>query len=330
MPCYNSADTLSLAAASVLDQSLTSIELIIVDDASTDGTWKIAERLARGDNRVRRLRHSRNGGQSAARNIALDAARGVWIAPVDADDEISRDRLRTLYEAGEAGAADFIADGVRFVGSKGRGTPRELSVANPAGGAAPPLSLEALISSDIPLNGHCSLGYLKPLMRRSFLDRCQLRYDEDLRFAEDFHLYVMALMYDARFLLHPESFYCYNQTPVSATRFADALPHLARYALLSNERLQAIDSARLAPSLGSLLSVHQLRWLTVLWFNLLKSAIRARQPRESLRLLRNRPGGMANVAGFVRDRILARNARSSAGRDTRQFETTDRELGYRR
>lgn len=330
MPCYNSAATLGVAAASVLNQSLTAIELIIVDDGSTDATSQIAEKLADQDARVKPFRQSRNGGQSTARNLAMDVARGIWVAPVDADDEIGRDRLRLLYEAGAAGNADFVADGVHFVGPRSRGTPAVLSVADPAGGVALPLSFETLITSDIPLNGQCSLGYLKPMMRRSFLNRCQLRYDEDLRFAEDFHLYAMALLCGARFLLHPECHYFYNQTPVSASRFSDALPALARYVLLSNKRLQSLDSACLHASVGTLLSGHRLRWLTVSWFNLFKAALRTRRPIEALRLLRRCPGGVPNAVAFMKDRGRTRRKPPGADRNVHRIAAIGKAFGYRR
>ena len=103
MPVYNGAQWLSAALESVLAQTLSNLELLIVDDASVDDTARIAERFATRDRRVQLLRHASNRGQAAARNLALGKARGAWIAPVDADDEIRPERLRVLVECEDLG-----------------------------------------------------------------------------------------------------------------------------------------------------------------------------------------------------------------------------------
>src|SRR5678816_1140531 len=91
MPVYNGAQWLAAAVESVLRQTLSNLEVLIVDDGSVDETACIAERFAARDSRVQLLSLSSNRGQSAARNLALERARGAWIAPVDADDEIRPD-----------------------------------------------------------------------------------------------------------------------------------------------------------------------------------------------------------------------------------------------
>jgi succinoglycan biosynthesis protein ExoO len=114
IPVYNGGQWLAAAIESVLSQTLSNLEVLVVDDASEDDTVRIAEEFARRDPRVRLLRQHCNRGQAAARNLALASARGEWVAPVDADDEILPDRLRVLVEAGEQEHADLIADGIRW------------------------------------------------------------------------------------------------------------------------------------------------------------------------------------------------------------------------
>jgi glycosyltransferase involved in cell wall biosynthesis len=302
MPGYNAAESLAVAVSSVLKQSIRNLEIIIVDDASTDTTPALVAALAETDGRIVSIRLPHNSGPAAARNIGLDAARGTWIAPVDADDEISHDRLRVLSDAGGAQSADVIADGVVFVGHCWEGQSFEL----PASSATrDELSIEDLVRSDIPLNRKCSLGYLKPLMRRDFLQRFGLRYDEALWFAEDFNLYAQALLCGARFVLHPESHYYYNQTPLSASRCQDTLPDLAGYALLGNQKLREFPGASSWPGLDPLLVTHRLRWSTVLWFNQMKRALRDRRLRDASKLWRECPGGSLNMLAFMSDRIRA-------------------------
>lgn len=84
LPTYNRADTLLPACQSVLSQVNTRLELIVVDDASTDDIRAVVDQLA--DDRVRYVRRSENGGASAARNTGLELARGPFIAFQDSDD----------------------------------------------------------------------------------------------------------------------------------------------------------------------------------------------------------------------------------------------------
>ena len=84
LPTYNRSTSLKSASESVLHQSYRDLELIIVDDASTEDIQKVVEAL--NDDRVRFIRHESNGGAAMARNTGLAAARGVFIAFQDSDD----------------------------------------------------------------------------------------------------------------------------------------------------------------------------------------------------------------------------------------------------
>ena len=85
IPAYNRADTIGLAVGSVLRQTVRDIEVIVVDDASADGTVAALEAI--DDARLRIIRHERNAGGAAARNTGLRAATGDWVAFQDSDDE---------------------------------------------------------------------------------------------------------------------------------------------------------------------------------------------------------------------------------------------------
>src|SRR5579872_6487712 len=98
----NGASFLEAAIASALRQDLSDLEVIVVDDASDDGSVDIAARLARADPRVRVARLARRGGPGRARNHALDLAQGRWLAILDCDDLMHPERLGRLL----ASAAD--------------------------------------------------------------------------------------------------------------------------------------------------------------------------------------------------------------------------------
>ena len=91
IPVYNRAAEVRTAIASVLTQSHRDLELIVVDDASTDHLQSSVESFA--DPRVRLIRHERNQGAAAARNTGVNAARGEWVAFLDSDDAWDSDKL---------------------------------------------------------------------------------------------------------------------------------------------------------------------------------------------------------------------------------------------
>ena len=93
MSVYNGERTVAQAVASILNQSCRDLELIVCDDASTDGTRALLDAAAAADGRVRLLRNERNRGAGAARNRCLSFARGRYIALMDADDFSRPERL---------------------------------------------------------------------------------------------------------------------------------------------------------------------------------------------------------------------------------------------
>ena len=95
IPVYNAENYLRRCIDSVLSQSFTDFELILVDDGSKDKSPQICDEYASQDTRVRVI-HKANGGVSAARNDGLDIAKGEYITFIDSDDWVERDYLSTL------------------------------------------------------------------------------------------------------------------------------------------------------------------------------------------------------------------------------------------
>lgn len=98
VPVYNCGEYLEKCTASILSQTSEELELILVDDGSTDGSGTLCDGIAKKDPRVRVI-HQANAGVSAARNAGLDAAKGEWIGFVDADDWISPDTYAVALDA---------------------------------------------------------------------------------------------------------------------------------------------------------------------------------------------------------------------------------------
>ena len=204
LPAYNAAAHLRRAVDSALAQTMADLEIVIVDDASTDATLEIAGRIAAQDSRVRVLHNERNSGPSVSRNRAIAAARGEWIAILDADDSWFPERLERMLA--DAGDADVVSDDLYTV----RGAlfkPEEpvlRSMLQEAG-----FKITRPRRLDIRDLVRYELALLKPIIRRSFLGRHELSYDPTLLRAHDFYLYFEILAQGGRWLQLPEGYYLY-------------------------------------------------------------------------------------------------------------------------
>ena len=97
IPVYNTAYYLSEALNSVINQTYKNLEIILVNDGSTDNSGKICEEYALNDERIKVI-HKENGGISSARNAAIDIAKGQYITFIDSDDDVELDYIDYLYK----------------------------------------------------------------------------------------------------------------------------------------------------------------------------------------------------------------------------------------
>lgn len=208
MANYNGARFIGAAIESVLRQTLTSWELIVVDDASSDDSTAIAERFAAGDPRIKVVTQKVNRGPAAARNRALDLVTARWIAIMDSDDLIPPQRLQCLQRRAHITGAALIADSLLEFSSTSRPRPflpsrlsKETSW----------ISLDAFIRSNCLYSRTPPLGYLKPMIRADVIRELGLRYDESLRIGEDYHFLIRLMAHGYRLLLEPASFYFYRK-----------------------------------------------------------------------------------------------------------------------
>ena len=95
IPCYNAVPFVAEAIRSVLAQDWPHVEIIVIDDASTDGSWEVIRRYRP---RIQALRLAENGGAAHARNCGVALSRGGWLMFLDADDRLSPDALRWMME----------------------------------------------------------------------------------------------------------------------------------------------------------------------------------------------------------------------------------------
>lgn len=120
IPCYNAEKYLTETLDSVIVQTLRNIEIICIDDGSTDTTPKILKQYAKNDKRIKIITQ-KNAGVVTARNVAIAAAKSKYIYPLDSDDIITSDCLEKLYAAMITSKGDIITNRVIRFSKNGSG-----------------------------------------------------------------------------------------------------------------------------------------------------------------------------------------------------------------
>ncbi len=190
MPIYNAGDYLRPALDGVLNQTLEELELICVDDGSTDHSLEIIKEYQQNDERVRIITQN-NAGPSAARNKGLARARGKYVIFLDADDFADYATLEKLYELAEEQSLDIAV--CKFDIYNDRKSRFEDNIRSDHG--------EIFEGADwVSKNEHpdvilsCTTGYVwNKLFLREFLIEKELKFDTELRVFEDTHFVVTAL-----------------------------------------------------------------------------------------------------------------------------------------
>lgn len=310
----NGALFLPRAILSVLAQSEADWELIVSDDASNDASLALLEALAKNDPRIRILCYAQPTGPGAARNRALDVARGEWLLVLDSDDDMHPDRMSHLLAHAEAHEADIIADNqLWFYADPHRASHILLAPAFFKPGQNQParfLEAEEFIRCNHFFGNHVlganflhprpSLGYLKPMIRRSRLIEHAIRYDEDLPIGEDYDLILRLLQAKARLAIHPLPLYFYRKHGQSSS-YRSPLPaidalieHAARLARALHWNAGEENALRARER-----SLRQARNFTAS-----AEALKAGDWRQALQILAGDPVSMRLFAVPFYDRIM--------------------------
>jgi glycosyltransferase involved in cell wall biosynthesis len=182
MAAYNAGRHIRAALTSLAHQTVDDLEVLVVDDGSTDSTARVVERAARRDRRVRLVRMRENRGQAAALNVGLELARGRYLAILDADDEATAGRLERQLAALErdrelilvGGAVEPWCDRLGAAGDVWRYASDDAAI-----------RVRTLFKSEF-ISGAMTLD-------RERLEKHRLRFDESVRLGADWALSVRAM-----------------------------------------------------------------------------------------------------------------------------------------
>lgn len=184
VPIYNIKKYLDECITSICKQSIKELEIILVDDGSTDGSDKVCDKYAQKDSRVRVI-HKPNGGLVSARKAGLSIARGTYVGYVDGDDFVESDMYEKMYQMIEKENADILAVGYQrdFNGELNTVTNEIPS------GVYQGNQLDQIYSNMLFSGGYFTSGIIpsvwSKLFKRELLEENQMGVDDAIRMGED-------------------------------------------------------------------------------------------------------------------------------------------------
>lgn len=237
VPVCKAEKYLSRCIASLLSQSFTAFELLLIDDGSPDNSGKICNDWAAKDCRIRVLRQ-KNAGVSAARNRGLDEARGEYIVFVDSDDYVGADYLKHLYEERPLAPDSIVIQGFTIVSEQ---ADKQYTT------AFTPFTYVGQDIKELFLNDEMRdmRGPVAKLFSRALIGRLNLRFPAETSFGEDTIFNFRYLFHCRQVVVGSRVDYVYYDAPDSLTkRLNDFASEYATFKLY-----QSI-TARLAEKLG--------------------------------------------------------------------------------
>ncbi len=314
IPAYKAAAFLETAVRSVLAQTEQDLELFIVDDGSPDNTRAVIAELASTDCRIRPIYLDQNQGNCYALNRGTDAARGRWVAMLDADDWYAPDRLRRLLDAGDAADVDMIADNQHlFDGKAGQA----VGTAFPVGAGDRRIGLPEFLAATDP-TAPFDFGMLKPVFRTDFVRERRIEYREYARHGADYLILLDFFIAGGRGLLMDAPLYYYLQ-PFGQISRQWAQDGRKRYPF---EHVKALND-RVVDELRGTLPPPQLAVLeqrgqqieALARFHQVGEHVRAGNPVAAIKAAATAPGAFWRIAARRGANFASRlKARSLAGR----------------
>lgn len=201
VPIYNVEKYLPRCINSILAQTFTDFELLLIDDGSNDNSGKICDEFAEIDNRIR-VFHKENGGVSSARNFGIDNANGQWIYFSDADDRVDKNGLNTLIKL-TSNQIDLVMAGYKVYDENGTIKYDTRLKDNPQ--YLPPS--QALIEMYSPMYNYYQGFLWSKLFRNSIIRKNSHKFNSKIFYNED-RLFIF------EYICLSKKDVCYSDTPV--------------------------------------------------------------------------------------------------------------------
>ena len=204
IPIYNASTYLVFSLESLLSQPFQDFELILVDDGSTDESASICDEYAEKDERIRVL-HEPHSGVAHSRQVGLEAAKGVYILYVDADDQVEPDMIADMYQEAVTQKADMVICDYRELTYDGEVYRKQEPTA---------LSGEAVLE-DI-LSGKLYGALWNKMMRKEWLMKTKASFPQELTMREDLIFLSQCLPYAQKIAYIAKAYYGYERRNTSA------------------------------------------------------------------------------------------------------------------
>lgn len=206
VPVYNTEKYLPKCIESIIGQTYKNLEIILVDDGSTDTSGKICDEYAKKDSRIIVL-HKKNGGQSSARNAGIEAARGKYLNLIDSDDEVAPSFIEELYNKYKEDVSVVVC-GTLY--KRLRQNTENAVYTNAIRKRRKNETKAAYLIHNLTVDGRM-YSSLNKLYRMDVIRKNNLRFDEGRNFAEDTKFVIEYLKHadgEIAFVLKP--LYIYN------------------------------------------------------------------------------------------------------------------------
>lgn len=185
VPVYKVEKYLKRCVASLMNQTLSDIEIILVDDGSPDNSGKICDSLQEKDCRIKVI-HKSNGGLSSARNTGVKIARGQYIGFVDSDDDVALDMYEKMYSVAKRENVDFVMSDYQRICADGRCYLKTLDIPS---GLYDKDQIRRIIFPNLIMGENIEYGPLLSVWHclycADFLRQNDLYFDEEVRWSED-------------------------------------------------------------------------------------------------------------------------------------------------
>lgn len=216
IPVYNAERYIKKCLNSVLNQSLKDIEIIVINDGSSDGTYEILEKFASSDDKRLHIFHQENKGIGATRKRGFEMASGEYVQFVDADDWIEEDALQKLYDYARCYNADVIESNGFYKHNQYGKLIKRCNIQRISENDCKSLSGMEVAKGIVQRLHSCSLW--TKLFRKEFCTVNKIDFIEGVNFGEDAHFICKVCYHNPIYIYVGKTFYHVTDNPTSTTK----------------------------------------------------------------------------------------------------------------